>query len=151
MTETTVIKFNDAVRMVFLAIHEKGPDYVYEPVKWDGQCKNVDVDDEGNPVYGCIVGTGLVLAGYVTLQELYKGCRSGSVTPLRGWLEVRGVTMTDRAQNFLNRVQKMQDSRKSWLTAVAKGMEWAYCDTNRDAYAEDESKISYVCCSTCGY
>ncbi len=124
------VEFNDALDMIVKAIAERGSRYVYEVPCGGGVCKYVHgtYDAEGNLLEnpdlepGCIVGLGLILNGYLTVEELAK-MPNASIGQFSLRLKDRhGITFTRKALDFLAIVQANQDRKVSWGEALTSAV-----------------------------
>lgn len=127
MSETLELTLEKAKSLVDEVIKEKGSDFVYKRLPGE-DCKYVhegftwDVDvedyvsDEGTYEPGCIVGYALHKAG-IPLVMLEKN-EGASASYALDRLEQDGLlTCTPEASRFLEGVQDLQDSGRTWGTA----------------------------------
>lgn len=118
MAEPMILDAEGTVRMLRLAVFEKGADYVY-PGDKGSTCWNF-VDGEPS----CIVGTVLNMLGltYEKACELKIDGSSDSWDSTRTLNEDEdfGWVFSDDARRLLSVAQWVQDDRRSWGEALAK-------------------------------
>ena len=122
MTSTTevvtrTLSYDEAVRGVFLAICDRGLEYVYQPPFGEGGCLNWHVNndnmDGGEP--GCIVGW--VMAHYFG-NEFVKEHPTGIVgTTFKDYVKMDAMTYF-----FLDKIQLYQDSGSSWALSFSTAL-----------------------------
>jgi hypothetical protein len=99
-------------------VAEEGEDFVYiRPV--GGFCKYVHLNSDGFYEPGCIVGHFFSRAG-IPLEYL-EGWEGKSAGDLASRMEREEMlTVSSKAQNFLDGIQERQDAGESWGKAVTE-------------------------------
>ena len=130
-----LIDLDSAKAMLDSAVALKGADYVYTRPEGQMFCSYVHVDENGNRSMGCLIGTALILAGVLSLDDFAPDqCAGDTGFPLNGTdanalvsqLRRYGHTVSEDAEYLFSAAQGAQDCGTPWGTAVAN----AYTDVS---------------------
>lgn len=97
-------------------IVEFGEDYVYVTPD-DGQCANVEMDDDGRWVGSCLIGRMLIKLGLPVEWFVENTCNYLSISVLLAEFP-NTVSAVDETRMYLDRIQDLQDIGKAWGHAV---------------------------------
>lgn len=128
-----VINLREAQRMIGEIVAEVGKEHTYQRISAPGSTclywhpggergdSPAKKTAKGQP--GCIVGRLLYNAG-VSPQGIHALDGRGSIASACYLLPEHGVRLTDRAVQYLQQVQKEQDSGHTWSESAAYARGW---------------------------
>jgi hypothetical protein len=130
------VDYRTATALVRAAVAVRGEDYVY-PRDERGGCDYVhcDTPESGKEVLipGCIVGQVVYMAGIPLSRFRDIG---GTLSGNRESFRSVGIVFTDKAADFLNWAQGLQDRGKTWQEAYSG----AVTRTKEDRYDDNEAR-----------
>ena len=97
-------------------------DYRYQNPDGSDQCRYVHYTESGQ-VCGCLVGAVLHLHGVplASLAELEGFSAEKAILHL---VDDGHLTITPKATEFLNTLQSLQDSQKTWGQSIERARQW---------------------------
>lgn len=119
------IDFEEADRIVKLAVESKPEGFVYRKPYPYATCQYRHVDERGVEECGCLIGTALVLGGYVTVEQLGEMDdldNSGILDVIDNYLSMgdNPIEFSGRAAVAMEIAQSEQDLGSTWAYAYGQ-------------------------------